>query len=415
MSSGDADRGAGRLPGAHCPRKPPHILPAPRRRHVTPAGLAQGLGARVGRRATVPPPLPGHSAARGPGLALQHDPGLVVLDEPGSSLDPASVILLRDQLTRRARQGAAVLVSSHHLDEVSRIADRVLLMNAGRLIGELDTTGSDLERRFFEHIRADNERRRERGSTMIAAVRVEALKLVRSLVGMIAALALVLGTVALLSGITFGVAGGNPRVDRAGRPRRRTELGRSAHRGRADHRNRLHPRLRHRAGVDVRPGVHRRDDHRIVRPAGRSQRIALAKLIVYTVWAFVVGTAMALGVLLLGVLFGYEAPSTHAWAGLGRLWALAMFSAGVAIPIAWIATWTRSLLGGVAGTVALVVITQIGALTGVGAWMPPAAPAIWAMSHGTRATALHLALTGSVAVVFGALTCWTWKRLQLDR
>ena len=94
--------------------------------------------------------------------ALQHDPGLVVLDEPGSSLDPASVILLRDQLTRRARQGAAVLVSSHHLDEVSRIADRVLLMNAGRLIGELDTTGSDLERRFFEHIRADDERRREK-------------------------------------------------------------------------------------------------------------------------------------------------------------------------------------------------------------------------------------------------------------
>ena len=91
--------------------------------------------------------------------ALQHDPRLIVLDEPSNALDPASVILLREQLTRRAQEGAAVLVSSHHLDEVSRIADRVLLMNAGRLIGQLDTTGADLERAFFERIRRDDEHR----------------------------------------------------------------------------------------------------------------------------------------------------------------------------------------------------------------------------------------------------------------
>lgn len=93
--------------------------------------------------------------------ALQHDPQLIVLDEPTNALDPASVILLRDQLTHRAGEGAAILVSSHHLDEVARIADRVLLMNAGRLIGELDTTGNDLERAFFERIRKDDEARCE--------------------------------------------------------------------------------------------------------------------------------------------------------------------------------------------------------------------------------------------------------------
>jgi len=69
------------------------------------------------------------------------------------------VIRLREQLLRRARAGAAVLVSSHHLDEVARTADRVLLMNRGRLIGTLDATGPDLERALFEHIRADDERR----------------------------------------------------------------------------------------------------------------------------------------------------------------------------------------------------------------------------------------------------------------
>jgi ABC-2 type transport system ATP-binding protein len=90
---------------------------------------------------------------------MQHDPRLIVLDEPSNALDPASVILLREQLIRRAQDGAAILVSSHHLDEVARIADRVLLMNAGRLIGELDITGQDLERAFFERIRQDDEHR----------------------------------------------------------------------------------------------------------------------------------------------------------------------------------------------------------------------------------------------------------------
>ena len=92
-------------------------------------------------------------------VAMQHDPQLIVLDEPSNALDPASVILLREQLIRRAQDGAAILVSSHHLDEVARIADRVLLMNAGRLIGELDITGQDLERTFFERIRQDDEQR----------------------------------------------------------------------------------------------------------------------------------------------------------------------------------------------------------------------------------------------------------------
>lgn len=92
-------------------------------------------------------------------IALQHDPSLTVLDEPSGGLDPASVILLRDHLRERAADGAGILVSSHHLDEVARIADRVVLMNRGRLIGELDPRGLDLERVFFERIRADDAHR----------------------------------------------------------------------------------------------------------------------------------------------------------------------------------------------------------------------------------------------------------------
>ncbi|WP_104165705.1 ABC transporter ATP-binding protein [Arthrobacter sp. SX1312] len=92
--------------------------------------------------------------------ALQHAPGTVVLDEPSNALDPAGVLLLRETLLRRRDDGAAILVSSHHLDEVARIADRITLMNRGRVIGSLDPDTLDLERSFFSAVHADDEARR---------------------------------------------------------------------------------------------------------------------------------------------------------------------------------------------------------------------------------------------------------------
>lgn len=88
--------------------------------------------------------------------ALQHDPRIVVLDEPTNSLDPSGVILLREALLKRAGEGAGVLVSSHHLDEVARIADRISVLNQGRIIGSLNPRGVDIERSFFDLVLADD-------------------------------------------------------------------------------------------------------------------------------------------------------------------------------------------------------------------------------------------------------------------
>lgn len=94
--------------------------------------------------------------------ALQHRPCVAVLDEPSSALDPAGVLLLRDCLRRHAAAGSAILVSSHHLDEVARIADRITVVNAGRIIGELDPAATDLERVFFDRVLADDRQREAR-------------------------------------------------------------------------------------------------------------------------------------------------------------------------------------------------------------------------------------------------------------
>jgi ABC-2 type transport system ATP-binding protein len=100
----------------------------------------------------------GNRQRLGVAAALQHHPALIVLDEPTSALDPAGVILVREALQRRAGAGAGVLVSSHHLDEVARIAHPIAVVNRGRLIGRLDPRGVDIERAFFDLVHADDER-----------------------------------------------------------------------------------------------------------------------------------------------------------------------------------------------------------------------------------------------------------------
>ncbi|OLT53431.1 hypothetical protein BJF88_11660 [Cellulosimicrobium sp. CUA-896] len=86
--------------------------------------------------------------------ALVHDPALLVLDEPTSALDPAGVIEVRQAVLERADTGAAVLVSSHHLDEVARVATTIHVVHDGRVVGTLPPDGTDLERQFFRTVHA---------------------------------------------------------------------------------------------------------------------------------------------------------------------------------------------------------------------------------------------------------------------
>ena len=68
--------------------------------------------------------------------ALLGSPDVLVLDEPTSGLDPLVQDLVLDLVRARAEAGAAVLFSSHILSEVESIADRVGVLNRGRLVTE---------------------------------------------------------------------------------------------------------------------------------------------------------------------------------------------------------------------------------------------------------------------------------------
>jgi ABC-2 type transport system ATP-binding protein len=108
--------------------------------------------ATLGRRLSL-----GNKQRLGLASALIAAPAVIILDEPTNALDPAGVMIVRRILRARAHDlGAAVFVSSHHLDEVARVADRISVLNAGRIIGRLEPDALDLERRFFEMIYADS-------------------------------------------------------------------------------------------------------------------------------------------------------------------------------------------------------------------------------------------------------------------
>lgn len=96
----------------------------------------------------------GNRQRLGLAAAVLHHPALLVLDEPANALDPSGVVLLRDLVAELAGDGTALLVSSHHLDEVARVADRVCVVHTGRVVGELDPAGHDLERTFFAMVHA---------------------------------------------------------------------------------------------------------------------------------------------------------------------------------------------------------------------------------------------------------------------
>ena len=69
-------------------------------------------------------------------LAMLHDPDLYILDEPTTGLDPVARRQIHDILQSLKSAGKTVLMSSHYLDEIEALADRVVILSAGEIVAD---------------------------------------------------------------------------------------------------------------------------------------------------------------------------------------------------------------------------------------------------------------------------------------
>lgn len=86
---------------------------------------------------------------------LLHSPRVIFFDEPLTGLDPLGIRRMKDSILKRAREGAAIIISSHLLHLVQEICSHILILKNGRKV--IDGTIDEIRRRFSEEPDANLE------------------------------------------------------------------------------------------------------------------------------------------------------------------------------------------------------------------------------------------------------------------
>jgi ABC-2 type transport system ATP-binding protein len=123
-------------------------------RHVTDRIIERlGLAAYANRKAGIL--STGNLQRLGLARALQHEPELLILDEPANGLDPAGLVEIRQLLEGLVKEkGVTVFMSSHILTEVDRLATRIGIIHHGRLLEELEADQFETLRSRYLEIKA---------------------------------------------------------------------------------------------------------------------------------------------------------------------------------------------------------------------------------------------------------------------
>ncbi len=85
-----------------------------------------------------------------------HD--LLVLDEPSAGLDPIGKKLMRDWILEEKARGATIIISSHLLEEMERVADRCVMMHNGRILDTIEMSPDnpvDMSERFYQLVKEE--------------------------------------------------------------------------------------------------------------------------------------------------------------------------------------------------------------------------------------------------------------------
>jgi ABC-2 type transport system ATP-binding protein len=95
----------------------------------------------------------GNQQRLGLAKALMHNPKLIILDEPINGLDPEGIVEVRELLKELVSNGSTVFLSSHILEEMSKVANRICIIDQGRLVTEL--TIEELNKQLVKKILID--------------------------------------------------------------------------------------------------------------------------------------------------------------------------------------------------------------------------------------------------------------------
>ncbi|HER43081.1 MAG TPA: ATP-binding cassette domain-containing protein [Candidatus Eisenbacteria bacterium] len=82
--------------------------------------------------------------------AVLHEPELMILDEPFTGLDPINIQLLKDIITEMKEGGRTIVLSTHLMDQVEKLCERICLINRGRAVLEGDL--AEIKMRFSKNI-----------------------------------------------------------------------------------------------------------------------------------------------------------------------------------------------------------------------------------------------------------------------
>ncbi len=79
-------------------------------------------------------------------VTIIHDPKLLILDEPFSGLDPVNTEIIKNIISNLRKEGKAIILSTHQMNQVEELCDRILMLNHGSevLYGDL----KDIKARF---------------------------------------------------------------------------------------------------------------------------------------------------------------------------------------------------------------------------------------------------------------------------
>lgn len=79
-----------------------------------------------------------------------HEPRLLIFDEPFSGFDPVNADLLKAEILRLKKQGATILFSTHNMESVEEICERITLINHAQVV--LEGQVADIKQRYKEHV-----------------------------------------------------------------------------------------------------------------------------------------------------------------------------------------------------------------------------------------------------------------------